>query len=206
MAQDIPFVLEVVCYPLEEGSTDTPEYARQHPEWVVGSAREFSRLEYQVDVLKLEFPADLKYSQEYCRGVFDGKVREPIYDMAQVGGWCARLEEACAMPWVILSGGVDIEQFLVNLQQVMAAGASGFLCGRALWKDAVGLYPDMQKMESFLESEGASNFKRANALADKALPWYRHRRFSEAEGVQVAAQGIDWYRTYGTAASSRVAS
>src|SRR5207247_8500690 len=80
----LPFLLETVAYAIEEESTDSPAYARRKPDLVIRSAEEFSQPEYQVDILKLEFPADLKHCYEYCRKVFDGQEREPVYDLNQV--------------------------------------------------------------------------------------------------------------------------
>ena len=62
-------------------------------------------------------------------------------------------------------------------RQLNAAGSSGFLCGRAIWKDAIGLYTDEAKMEHWLKTQGVHNFLRANAFANRALPWFGHRKF-----------------------------
>jgi len=51
---------------------------------------------------------------------------------------------------VILSAGVDIEEFIENVKISSAHGASGFLCGRAIWKDAV---------TKFLLGEASVNFE-----------------------------------------------
>lgn len=174
---ELAYLLEIVTHPLAEPSADSPQFARKKPELVVRSAAEFSKPEYKVDVLKLEFPADLKYAYEYARGAFDRREREPVYDLKEVENWCARLDQACGTPWVILSAGVDIEEFLANVELAAEAGASGFLCGRAIWKDAVNLYPDVDAMESHLRTRGAYNFLRCNATAARARPWYEHRRF-----------------------------
>lgn len=42
-------------------------------------------------------------------------------------------------PWVVLSQGVERERFLPAVEAACRAGASGFLAGRALWSDIVGL-------------------------------------------------------------------
>ena len=174
----MPFLLELVSYALEEGSTNTDEFARRKPDLVIRSAREFSGSKYRVDVLKLEFPADLKRTKEFCGGAFDGQERQAVYQLPDVRESCRQLNEAAGMPWVILSAGVGINEFLVQVELATEAGASGFLCGRAIWKDAVPLYPDIARMEEWLQSEGAYNFVRANAYAHRARPWFGHRRFS----------------------------
>ncbi|MGQ9674567.1 MAG: tagatose 1,6-diphosphate aldolase [Chloroflexota bacterium] len=183
----MPFLLELVSYALEEASTNTDEFARKKPDLVIRSAREFSASMYKVDVLKLEFPADLKRTREFCAGAFDGQERRAVYQLSEVREFCRQLNEAAGMPWVILSAGVGIEEFLAQVELATEAGASGFLCGRAIWKDAVPLYPDVARMEEWLRSEGVYNFVRANAYAHRALPWFDHRRFRE--GVAAAFAG-----------------
>jgi tagatose 1,6-diphosphate aldolase len=183
----MPFLLELVSYALEEASTNTDEFARKKPDLVIRSAREFSAAKYKVDVLKLEFPADLKRTREFCGGAFDGQERQAVYQLSEVREFCRQLNEGAGMPWVILSAGVNIEEFLIQVGLATEAGASGFLCGRAIWKDAVPLYPDVARMEEWLRSEGAYNFVRANAYAHRALPWLGHRRFRE--GAVAATSG-----------------
>ena len=49
---------------------------------------------------------------------------------------------AGAVPDVYLSAGVPFEQFEASLMLAAEAGAgvAGFMCGRALWSDAVGVF------------------------------------------------------------------
>jgi len=176
----VPFLLELVTYPLGAETADSAQVARAKPKLTIDSAREFSDPRYRVDVLKLEFPADLKWTKEYCNGAFDGKERQAVYSLDEVNGFCRRLDEASGLPWVILSAGVDIAEFLVQLELAIAAGASGFLCGRAIWQDAIGLFPDVTKVESWLAHHGVYNLTRANGCAGQALPWVDHRRFAAA--------------------------
>lgn len=196
-ARDLPFLLELLAYPLDAESEDTPQYARAKPDLVCRSAAEFSKPEYGVDVLKLEFPADLRYTEEYCRHVFDSRERPPHYTVAEVREFCRRLDEVSTMPWVILSAGVHISEFLVQVELAAEAGASGFLCGRAIWQDAIAHYPDEVAVERFLIDRGAYNFLRANAAAERALPWHAHRRFEGWENLTIEAGGYEWHRRYG---------
>ncbi len=194
--EDVPFLLELVTYPLDEPAADTPAFARKRPRHAIESAREFSKDEYGVDILKLEFPGDLKYAREFSQGAFDGKVREPVATLAEAKASCRELNEAARRPWVILSGGVDISEFLVNLSLAVDAGASGFLCGRAIWKDVVPRYPDLAAMRAFLQRDGASNVARANATAELARPWYAHPHFGGWDRIELAQAGEEWYRRY----------
>jgi tagatose 1,6-diphosphate aldolase len=190
---DIPFLLETVAYAIEEPGTDSPAYARRKPDLVRRSAEEFSKPEYGVDILKLEFPADLKFTREYRAGVFDSKEREAVYSLAEVRGFCAAVDQASRVPWVILSAGVDISEFLVSVDLACAAGASGFLCGRAIWKEAIPRFNTREEMVEFLEGEAAINFLKCNAAAERALPLWEHRSFQD---VGVASDTADWHRVY----------
>jgi len=202
---DLPFVLELVSYPLlkdelPEGTarptTDTPAFAKRKPEIVLRTVQEFSKPEYKADLLKVEFPADLKYTEEYCHGTFDGKKRKALYDLDEVEDFCRRVDEACGVPWVILSAGVGIEEFLVNVELASEAGASGFLGGRAIWQGCTKFYPDVEAMEKWLATSGADNFKRLHEASRNAVPWYEHRRFGGYPNVSLAGGGREWYRNY----------
>ncbi len=190
---DLPFLLELVSYALE-GTTKSVEFAKQKPELVIRSVKEFTAPDYKVDILKLEFPAELKYTSDYqSRGFYAG---DTAYTLSEVKDICLQLNETSTLPWVILSAGVDIEEFIENVQLATEAGASGFLCGRAIWKDAVQYYPDTESVSKFLLNEATTNFTNANAAAENALPWFNHRHIGGATNVQIAKQSATWYRDY----------
>jgi tagatose 1,6-diphosphate aldolase len=128
--------------------------------------------------------------------VFDGREREPVYDLNQVRDACRRLDEASAVPWVILSAGVGIHEFVVSVDLAAQAGCSGFLCGRAIWQEAVERYPNLDEMEDYLLEDGAINFLRCNAAAEKALPWFDHRKFNGIDNIAVAHRSPEWYQRF----------
>jgi tagatose 1,6-diphosphate aldolase len=193
---DMPFLLETVGYALDGSGTGTAEFARQKPDIVIRSAREFSKPEYQVDVLKLEFPANLKFCREYQSANFGKKDAEPVYSVDEVKDFCRQLDEAALVPWVILSAGVDIEEFNENTKLAVAAGASGFLCGRAIWKEAVALFPDEAKAVTALETRARENYRYLNEIAERAVPWFEHRRFGGMQNVHLRARGENWCKQY----------
>jgi sulfofructosephosphate aldolase len=51
---------------------------------------------------------------------------------------CARLHDAIASPWVVLSSGVADSEFPRAVGIACTAGASGFLAGRAVWRSCIG--------------------------------------------------------------------
>jgi len=174
-----PFVLEVVTYTLDGSDKESAAFARRKPDVVVRTADAYSDPQFNVDLLKVEFPASLKYTDEYQKAPF-GK-GTTVYDRATVEDTCNRLDDAASMPWVILSSGVDIEEFIEDLRLANAAGGSGFLCGRAVWKHVIDHYPDRQAMADHMETEGRSNFRELLDVNSSALPWFEHRRFADRQ-------------------------
>jgi len=155
---DIPFLLEPVSHSLEDGPNkkkNPKEFSKIKPWIVIETARELTKPEYCVDVLKAEFPLNLKYAEELGQDPSEA---------------CRELDEASQIPWVILSAGVDYEEFKENIKYAVENGASGFLCGRAIWKESVR----MEDMDEFLLTTGV---KRLNELVDivenRAKPWYK---------------------------------
>jgi len=65
---------------------------------------------------------------------------------------CGKLTGALQVPWAVLSAGVDHGTFVHTLRAAVEGGASGFIAGRSLWKEAVVLPPGERL--SFLGSEG----------------------------------------------------
>jgi tagatose 1,6-diphosphate aldolase len=190
---DIPYVLELVGYPFQE---DEETYAKQKPGIVFDYVEEFSKPEYNVDLLKVEFPANLKYCREFADGEFDGQRREPVYGLSEVEGFCRRVTELSRVPWVILSAGVDIDEFVENVCIATENGASGFLGGRAIWQDCVNYYPDIEAVEQWLSSSGLSNFQRLYTASQDATPYFEASPFQGYPRIELDKLGEGWYRDY----------
>jgi sulfofructosephosphate aldolase len=78
------------------------------------------------------------------------------------------LGDAITGPWVVLSQGVERDAFLPAVRAACRAGASGFLAGRALWSDVVGL-PDVP---SQLRQRSVPRLERLIEVVDReARPW-----------------------------------
>jgi hypothetical protein len=69
-------------------------------------------------------------------------------------------------PWAVLSAGVDHETFKRTLEEAIAGGASGFIAGRSLWKEAALLERDERR--AFLEGEGRRRLAELLALLPSA--------------------------------------
>lgn len=159
---DIPFLFELLVYPLAADAHQTKEYVEmkgKKADDVLASVEEFAKPDYGVDVFKLESPvnaADADGSAE-VQAVFD--------EMGRLSG----------RPWVMLSAGAGKPEFRKVLEHAFAAGASGFLAGRAIWLDAFNAYPDWDAIRAGLEGGAADYLRDISDLADaKASDWTRH--------------------------------
>ena len=89
---------------------------------------------------------------------------------------CQRLADSISTPWAVLSAGVDFDEFADVLRiSCDEGGASGFIAGRAVWKDAVGLAPEARRR--FLADEGR---RRLDGCLDAIKG--RARRWDEVNG------------------------
>lgn len=159
---DIPFLFELLVYPLASDAHQTREYVEmkgKKADDVLESVAEFAKPDYGVDIFKLESPVnaqDADGSSE-VQSVFD--------EMGRLAG----------RPWVMLSAGAGKDEFRNVLEHAFAAGASGFLAGRAIWLDAFRAYPDWNRIRALLETDARDYLSDISALADaKAAAWSAH--------------------------------
>ncbi|MEM6528274.1 MAG: hypothetical protein AAF653_08255, partial [Chloroflexota bacterium] len=152
-AEDLPVFLEPMSYSLNDDiDKKSEEYAAQKLGIVVETARRLSKT--GADVLKMEFPYDHNHERDH-------------------GAWregCAELSEASDVPWVLLSAGVDFETFVQQTTIACEAGASGFLAGRAIWKEVVDKAPEDR--DAFLSGQATDRLKHLLEIAgEKSRPW-----------------------------------
>jgi len=175
LKHDLPFLVEPITYAAKGEDAESPEFAARKPGLVIETARQITSL--PIDVLKAEFPANLKYET----------------DKAKLLGLCQQLDEASRMPWVILSAGVDYEALREQVEIACQAGASGFLAGRAIWQEAIQL-GDRKERVKFLSTTVADRSKELAEIAAKyAVPWYRKLGL---EAHQLAAISDNWHKSY----------
>lgn len=86
---------------------------------------------------------------------------------------CRRLAEAISSPWAVLSAGVAFDEFTHVLQvSCDEGGASGFIAGRAVWKETVGM--SRPERRAYLADEGRRRLEACVAAIDgRAVPWRR---------------------------------
>jgi tagatose 1,6-diphosphate aldolase len=172
---DIPLLVEPKTYRVEGETLDSAAFAGSLPQMVIETARQITAL--PVDVLKAEFPADLKYEQDENR-------------MAE---YCRQLDHASSVPWVILSAGVDYDTFKRQVTIACQAGASGFLGGRAIWQEATEI-DSRESRVGFLTGVAVRRMQELAEIAGRCgRPWYTKLGLSVEK---LADTGSDWYRGY----------
>lgn len=110
---------------------------------IIEAARALNDL--RPDLLKLEYPRSAKNTK--------------------------KLAEVLDVPWAVLSAGVSFDQFEHVLDISFGeGGASGFIAGRSIWKEIVGMEGEQQK--DFLKDVSVGRLEKLVARAEKhARPW-----------------------------------
>lgn len=157
---DIAMVLELLVYPFPKSArraVDYTESPEKLPELVLGSVREFVHPRYGVDLLKLESPLPGATLPVRDGGTGHLQAQQSFDEMGLI---CRN----AGIPWVMLSGGVTSSQFVRVMEYAYAAGANGFLAGRAIWWDALQHFPDMEKFAAQLRQQGCATLRELDVL------------------------------------------
>jgi len=172
---DLPFLVEPKSYPIGNEINNPQEFAALKEQLVIETARYITAL--PIDVLKAEFPADLRYK----------KNKLELIEL------CHQLDMSSQVPWVVLSSGVDFELFCQQVEIACQSGASGFLGGRAIWQEAMHIDNARERVQ-YLSTVGADRLKRLTEIASKyAVPWYKKLGVSAHELTQTSGK---WYKEY----------
>jgi len=119
---DIALFLEPVSYSIDPRlEKDSRGFAEIRPQLIARIAERLGNL--GPDVLKLEFPVDAQYERDENR-------------------WAAACEAvsiASPCPWAVLSAGIAFNVFASQVETACRHGASGYIAGRAVWKDGIPL-------------------------------------------------------------------
>lgn len=146
---DIPLFLETLGFSIDESAPKLTGEARR--DVVVRTARRLTAL--GGEILKCEFPYD-----------------PSVTERDRWAEACQELDEASAIPWVILSAGVDDATFEAQTEVACRAGASGVLVGRSVWGDGVTLPP--AERDAWLASEGVARMQRLVDIVEReGRPW-----------------------------------
>ncbi len=167
--QDLAFICEPVGYAVGD-EAKSGRYSALKPDIVIKTAEQLTPL--GIDVLKAEFPADARVET-------DPKVMLEN---------CRKLDAASKVPWIILSGGVDFDLFVRQVEIASKAGACGFLAGRALWQEATSIASREERQE-FFRTTVVDRLRVLMSVANAyGTPWY--------ERVSAPAIEDGWYTSY----------
>ena len=150
---DLPLLLEPMSYSSDpEIPKNSGEFAQMRPQIVLDTVKNMGHL--GIDLLKLEFPCDVNYELD-----------ESVWLNA-----CEQITELSPVPWVLLSAGVNFNIFKKQLDIACRAGASGFVAGRAIWKEATSL--DKKERIDFLITTAVKRTKElVTIVQEHASPW-----------------------------------
>lgn len=165
---DIAFFLEPMSYTIDKNRPkESKEFRRG--EVVIETCRRLGPL--GVDILKIELPGDPKHDDE-----------------AQLLKYSQGVSEVSPLPWVLLSAGQDYADFKRQVEITCRGGASGFLAGRAIWKEAVKLTG--AERTKFLRETSTARLKELTEIANKtATPWTKRTSLP-------AEVPLSWYKSY----------
>jgi tagatose 1,6-diphosphate aldolase len=169
-ASDVPFFLELVSYAENMGEKGI-EFARIKHEVVAAGMKEFSKPQYRVDVLKVGMPVNLSFVEGS-----PSSSKEILHTREQARQYFLRAAACASIPFIYLSEGVSNATFQFGLQLAAEAGTkfSGVLCGRATWKDGVGIFVKQgpNALQDWLGREGIRNIESVNRCLGRATPWF----------------------------------
>ncbi|HYH69348.1 MAG TPA: tagatose 1,6-diphosphate aldolase [Urbifossiella sp.] len=177
---DILFLLEPIHFAYNGEKDDSPSKIARKATTVIESAKFLSRY---CDVYKSEFP-----------GTFGHETDAQLVDNLK------RLNDACVKPWVLLSAGVQYDQYKKQVEMAMKAGASGILGGRAFWKEFF-TFTSPAERQKFAETECVRRVTETDAIVKSGTPWFAKYGLStdDLSGIR-ASEG--WHARYGGGTAS----
>lgn len=192
MAHDIPFFLEFVGYDPTGGDEKGLEYAKRKPTIVTESMREFSKPQYQVDVLKVEIPVNMAFVE----GSMANKTGQVAYTREEAKKLFRKAADVATKPFIYLSAGVDDDVFRESLELAIEAGTNwaGVLCGRATWKEGIPVYgkEGLRALENWLKDRGVKNIQALNQVVDRGAHawWDKYGGRDKIQVVDLSGQKI----------------
>ena len=160
-AEEMPFYLELLSYDANNADNGSKEFAKVKPHKVIEMMKKFSKPRYQVDVLKVEVPVNMKYVEGFAEG-------EVVYTKEEAAKYFKEQSEATNLPFIFLSAGVSAILFQDTLRFAHDAGSTfnGVLCGRETWADGVKPFVtgDEAQVRDWLQTQGRKNIEELNEV------------------------------------------
>lgn len=172
VAEDIPFFLEILAYDETIADASSAEYAKVKPRKVIEAMKVFSDPRFNIDVLKVEVPVNVKYVE----GFGDGEV---VHTKEEAAAFFKQQDEATNLPYIYLSAGVAAKLFQETLVFAHESGANfnGVLCGRATWAGSVKDYIEQgeEAARQWLRTTGFKNIDELNKVLQKTATSWKER-------------------------------
>ncbi|WP_299949922.1 tagatose 1,6-diphosphate aldolase [uncultured Ruegeria sp.] len=145
-AQGVTFLFEPIVYDRAIPDGTSKAFACAKPALVRTATETFAAARFNIDILKVEIPVSL------------AQIGTTMSEAGARAAFRAAAEPAGEIPLLYLSAGVTFEQFRDGLKLSRAAGvnARGFMCGRGIWSDAIGLFgaEGPTSMERWMQTVG----------------------------------------------------
>ena len=145
-ANGVTFLFEPIVYDRAIPDGTSAEYARAKPELVRAATARFADPAFNIDFLKVEIPVNF------------AQIGTTMSQAQAKAAFASAADAAGDIPLLYLSAGVTFEQFRDALKMSRDAGvnAKGFMCGRAIWSDAIGIFctDGPTAMERWMKAKG----------------------------------------------------
>jgi tagatose 1,6-diphosphate aldolase len=167
----LPLVVEPIWYALPGEDPSSAQWKQARVRGILESAITCDQL--GVDMLKVEFPGYVDTAE----------------GIAAAEAACAELDAAVHVPWVILSAGVGYTDFATQVRIACSAGASGYLAGRSIWRDAVLTHDPTAREAAIAESR--ARLDELNQITRRyGRPYFPTKALDEV----IKELPSDWYR------------
>lgn len=170
VGEDVPYYLEILTYDAAIEDAKSPEFAKVKPHKVNEAIKEFSKSQYNVDVLKMETPVNMNFVEGYSEGEF-------VHSKEEAARYFKEQSDNTHLPFIFLSAGVTMELFNQTLEFASEAGSkfNGVLCGRATWSGVVEPFAKEgeEAAREWLRTVGKKNITDLNEVIERtATPWH----------------------------------
>ncbi|WP_127599291.1 tagatose 1,6-diphosphate aldolase [Nitratireductor alexandrii] len=159
-AAGVTFLFEPIVYDRAVPDGASSDFATLKPQLVTEATRIFADSRFEIDVLKVEVPVNLNFVEGFGEPAMSREDAEAAFRRAA--------DAAGDIPIVYLSAGVTFEQFEGALGLARAAGVdmAGFMCGRAIWSDAIAVYgaEGPEAAEAWMRGPGRERLARLAAV------------------------------------------
>ena len=152
---NIPFLFEPLLYYDSNSGLSHEEFCKKKPQYIKYFYSEFSKQEYFIDIIKIEFP----FNEDEVKG-FESTNNKNFYSNNDCQNILQDVFYDSKVPFVFLSAGMKFNNFYNSLSLAKSSGIdfTGFLCGRSIWYDAINIFScdSNEKFINWILNEGKS--------------------------------------------------